>query len=136
MQSKTGGKSAGRVQSVATRIIVDREAEIKAFVPKEYWSLSVKLDRIGKTGSFVANYYGSPKKQELENEAQVKEITEALRDAHFEVAEVKKSERSRKSPLPFTHFRIWPAGRRSLKPRAAPSSRIATTPAPSPWLPL
>ena len=56
------GLSAGRVQSVATRLVVDRENEIRAFVPKEYWSLDVKLRLCGKLGSFVAKYYGDPKK--------------------------------------------------------------------------
>ena len=66
--------SAGRVQSVATRLVVDRENEIRAFEPKEYWSLDVTLDRVGKPGSFVAHYYGSPKKQELENEDQTMQV--------------------------------------------------------------
>ena len=65
------GLSAGRVQSVATRLVVDRENEIRAFVPKEYWSLDVKLERIDKPGSFVARYHGEDKKRELENEEQV-----------------------------------------------------------------
>ena len=62
------GLSAGRVQSVATRLVVDRENEIRAFIPKEYWSLDVTLNRIGKPGSFVAHYFGGAKKKELENE--------------------------------------------------------------------
>ena len=56
------GLSAGRVQSVVTRAVVDRENEIRAFVPKEYWSMDVKLSRIVKPGSFVAHYYGEEKK--------------------------------------------------------------------------
>ena len=52
------GLSAGRVQSVATRLVVDRENEIRAFIPREYWSLDVQLDRIGKPGSFQAHYWG------------------------------------------------------------------------------
>ena len=55
------GLSAGRVQSVATRLVVDRENEIRAFVPREYWSLDVNLSRIGKPGSFVAHYWGEDK---------------------------------------------------------------------------
>ena len=68
------GLSAGRVQSVATRLVVDRENEIRAFVPREYWSLDVTLDRLGKPGSFVARYHGEEKKRELANEAEVDEI--------------------------------------------------------------
>ena len=102
------GLSAGRVQSVALRMIGDREEEINAFIPQEYWTLDALLTADGVSEPFTVHYYGrtsqdaKPVKQELENEAQVKEITEALENAHFEVAEVKKSERSRKSPLPFT----------------------------------
>ena len=55
------GLSAGRVQSVATRLVVDREKEIRAFQPREYWTLDVKLDRIGKPGSFLARYWGEEK---------------------------------------------------------------------------
>ena len=65
------GLSAGRVQSVATRLVVDRENEIRAFTPQEYWSLDVRLSRVGKPGSFLAHYYGDPKKRELENEQAV-----------------------------------------------------------------
>ena len=68
------GLSAGRVQSVATRMVVDREQEIRNFQPREYWTIDVTLNRMGKPGSFVAHYYGSPKKRELENEAQAQEV--------------------------------------------------------------
>ena len=74
------GLSAGRVQSVATRLVVDRENEIRAFVPREYWSLDVMLSRIGKTGTFVAHYYGDSKKRELENEAQVMTVYKMYRN--------------------------------------------------------
>ena len=59
------GLSAGRVQSVATRLVVDRENEIRAFVPQEYWSIDARLERVGRPGSFTAHYYGDPKKREL-----------------------------------------------------------------------
>ena len=59
------GLSAGRVQSVATRLVVEREQEIRAFVPEEYWSLDVELACIGKPGRFVAHYYGDKKKRTL-----------------------------------------------------------------------
>ena len=71
------GLSAGRVQSVVTRLIVDRENEIRAFIPKEYWSLDVKLNRVGKPGSFMARYFGESKKRELESELQVQEVLDA-----------------------------------------------------------
>ena len=56
------GLSAGRVQSVATRLVVDRENEIRAFIPKEYWSLDVSLNLLSKEGSFTASYFGGEKK--------------------------------------------------------------------------
>ena len=67
-KSVKSGLSGGRVQSVATRIIVDREAEIRAFVPQEYWTIDVTLARMGKPGSFIARYYGDSKKKELESQ--------------------------------------------------------------------
>ena len=96
------GLSAGRVQSVATRLVVDKENEIRAFVPREYWSLDVKLNRIGKPGSFMAHYHGEDKKQELENEAQVQEIIDDITDKEFTVTNVKRAEKKRTAAPPFT----------------------------------
>ena len=96
------GLSAGRVQSVATRMVVDRENEIRAFVPKEYWSLDVTLNRQGKPGSFVAHYYGSPKKQELENEQQTQSVIADITGKEFTVTNVKKAEKKRSAAPPFT----------------------------------
>ena len=95
------GLSAGRVQSVATRLVVDRENEIRAFQPREYWSLDVTLNRIGKPGSFVAHYHGKEKKLELENEAQVQRIIDAITDREFTVLSVKKAEKKRSAAPPF-----------------------------------
>ena len=108
------GLSAGRVQSVATRLVVDRENEIRAFVPKEYWSLDVKLRRIGKPGSFVARYYGSPKKTELENEAQVDGIIADIDGKEFTVTNVKKSEKKRSAAPPFTTSTLQQEASRKL----------------------
>ncbi|MBQ9051035.1 MAG: type I DNA topoisomerase [Lachnospiraceae bacterium] len=125
------GLSAGRVQSVALRMIGDREEEINAFIPQEYWTLDALLTADGAAEPFTVHYYGrtsqdaKPVKQELENEAEVKEITEALREAHFEVAEVKKSERSRKSPLPFTTSTLQQEASRSLNFSTQKTMRIA-----------
>ena len=75
------GLSAGRVQSVATRLVVEREEEIRAFVPQEYWSLDVKLDRIApRMGSFLAHYHGRDKKAELGSEAEVEREEKLLGD--------------------------------------------------------
>ena len=108
------GLSAGRVQSVATRLVVDRENEIRAFQPREYWSLDVTLDRVGKPGSFVAHYYGEDKKRELENEAQVNEILRDIEGKEFNVTNVKKSEKKRSAAPPFTTSTLQQEASRKL----------------------
>ncbi len=95
------GLSAGRVQSVATRMVVDRENEIKNFVPEEYWHLDAVLSVDGK-GSFTARYYGTgDKKTELKNEEQVQRIIDDVTASTFSVKEVKRSERKKNPPPPF-----------------------------------
>ena len=108
------GLSAGRVQSVATRLVVDRENEIRAFGPKEYWSLDVKLDRIGKAGSFVARYYGDEKKKELENEAQVNKVITDITGKTFTVTNVKKAVKKRTAAPPFTTSTLQQEASRKL----------------------
>jgi len=108
------GLSAGRVQSVATRMVVDRENEIRAFQPREYWSLEVKLSRIGKPGSFTAHYYGSPKKQELESEAQTLGVIHDITGKEFTVTNVKKAEKKRSSAPPFTTSTLQQEASRKL----------------------
>jgi DNA topoisomerase I, bacterial len=94
------GLSAGRVQSVALRIICDREEEINAFVPEEYWNLEAEFNLKGKKKPLAAKL--STAKKEIRSEAEMKEILEQLANAEFTVHEIKKSERLRKAPLPFT----------------------------------
>ena len=108
------GLSAGRVQSVATRFVVDRENEIRAFVPKEYWSLEVTLDRIGKPGSFVARYHGEEKKRELENEEQVRQIMEHIAGKAFTVVGVKRADKKRNAAPPFTTSTLQQEASRKL----------------------
>jgi len=108
------GLSAGRVQSVATRMVVDRENEIRAFVPREYWSLDVMLNRLGKPGSFTAHYYGSPKKQELENEGMVNAVIRDIHGREFTVTSVKKTEKKRSSAPPFTTSTLQQEASRKL----------------------
>ncbi|MBQ3194466.1 MAG: type I DNA topoisomerase [Oscillospiraceae bacterium] len=108
------GLSAGRVQSVATRLVVDRENEIRAFQPREYWSLDVTLNRMGKPGSFVAHYYGSPKKQELESEEQTQGIIDDISGKEFTVTNVKKAEKKRSSAPPFTTSTLQQEASRKL----------------------
>ena len=108
------GLSAGRVQSVATRMVVDRENEIRAFQPREYWSLDVTLNRMGKPGSFVAHYYGSPRKQELENEEMVNAVMNDIDGREFTVTSVKKTEKKRSSAPPFTTSTLQQEASRKL----------------------
>lgn len=108
------GLSAGRVQSVATRLVVDRENEIRAFEPKEYWSLEVMLDRIGKPGSFLARYHGEGKKRELNNEAETDEIIADITGKTFTVTNVKKTEKKRSAAPPFTTSTLQQEASRKL----------------------
>ena len=108
------GLSAGRVQSVATRLVVDRENEIRAFIPREYWSLEVKLDRIGKSGSFTAHYWGEDKKRELENEAETLEVIRDIEGKEFTVTNVKKAEKKRSAAPPFTTSTLQQEASRKL----------------------
>ena len=95
------GLSAGRVQSVATRLVVDREKEIRAFIPKEYWSLEVDLDLLDKPGSFVGAYFGTDKKRELGNEEQVDTVIRDITGKEFTVTNVKRAEKKRSAAPPF-----------------------------------
>ena len=97
------GLSAGRVQSVALRIICDREEQIEAFIPQEYWSLEADVLFEGEKKPVKAKYYGDENgKVELKNGVQVESIKAELEDENFTVKHVKKGERVRKAPLPFT----------------------------------
>lgn len=97
------GLSAGRVQSVALRIICDREEEIDAFIPEEYWTLDVNLRVDGEKKPLTAKYYGTKEgKAAIADEKQAQRIMQELQGASYRVAEVKKGERIKKAPLPFT----------------------------------
>ena len=108
------GLSAGRVQSVATRLVVDRENEIRAFVPKEYWSLDVLLNLTGKPGSFKARYHGADKKIELESEAQVDAVIKDITGKTFTVTNVKRVEKKRTAAPPFTTSTLQQEASRKL----------------------
>ena len=96
------GLSAGRVQSVATRMVVDREDEIKAFQSEEFWHLDAHLSRANEGGSFVARFHGKgDKKQELKNKADVDAVIEATKDAPFTVSAIKRGEKQRSPAPPF-----------------------------------
>ena len=91
------GLSAGRVQSVALRIICDREDEINAFIPEEYWSLDAIFNVKGEKKPITAKYSGK-----IANKAEADAIMKSLKGATYRVTEVKKGERMKKAPLPFT----------------------------------
>lgn len=96
------GLSAGRVQSVASRIVVDREEEIRNFIPVEYWILSVKLSDDKTGGEFTATFHGDLKKKiELGTEDEVIKIINAVSDAPFRVHNIKKTEKKRSAPPPY-----------------------------------
>ena len=97
------GLSAGRVQSVALRMICDREEEINEFISEEYWTLDVNLGVEGEKKPITAKFYGDDNgKIEIENEAQLKEIVKKIKKASFKPFEIKNGERIKKAPLPFT----------------------------------
>ena len=96
------GLSAGRVQSVASRMVVDRENEIRDFVPEEYWLLNVELSTLDEKGKFTAAFHGSEqKKLELKSEAEVNTVLDAVKADSFIVKSVKKTEKKRSAAPPF-----------------------------------
>lgn len=118
------GMSFGRVQSVAVKIILDRENEISEFVPEEYWSITAKL----KTGeaAFEAKFHQfQGQKLELQSEQQVREILESIEKAKFSVAEVKEKERLRHPAAPFTTSSLQQEAARKLNFRAAKTMSVA-----------
>ena len=97
------GLSAGRVQSVALRIICDREDEINAFIPEEYWTLDATFQIPGEKKPLVAKYYGTENgKVDINSEEELNKILKELEQAEYKVTDVKKGERMKKAPLPFT----------------------------------
>ena len=97
------GLSAGRVQSVALRIICDREAEIEAFIPQEYYTLDVVLDNLDAKKQFVAKFYGDKNgKLDIGDKASLDKIMDQLQSASYRVESVKTGKREKKAPLPFT----------------------------------
>ncbi|WP_167956886.1 type I DNA topoisomerase [Anaerosporobacter faecicola] len=120
------GLSAGRVQSVALRIICDREEEINAFIPKEYWTLETTLKIAGEKKPLVAKFYGDEKgKLEIESEEQMNEIIKKLENATYSVTDVKKGERIKKAPLPFTTSTMQQEAAKVLNYSTQKTMRIA-----------
>ncbi len=120
------GLSAGRVQSVATRLVVEKEEEIKAFQPQEYWSIEVDLQRIRPNlGGFKAAFYGQEKKMELHNEQEADEIIAAVSKAPFSVTKVKRQDKQRNPAPPFTTSTLQQEASRKLNMTPARTMSIA-----------
>lgn len=118
------GLSAGRVQSVAVRLIIDREKEIKEFVPEEYWSINGEFLK-GKE-KFEASFYGIDKeKMELTSEDQVKEVLNKMEGNRFIVESVTKKERRRNPAVPFTTSSLQQEAARKLNFRAKKTMMLA-----------
>ena len=97
------GLSAGRVQSVALRIICDREEEINAFIPEEYWTLDASFAVSGEKKPLLAKYYGTvDEKKTITTKEELEAVRKSLDGAEYQVSSVKNSERVKKAPLPFT----------------------------------
>ncbi|MCR5594289.1 MAG: type I DNA topoisomerase [Lachnospiraceae bacterium] len=120
------GLSAGRVQSVALRIICDREEEIDAFVPEEYWTLDALFDIEGAGKPLTAHYYGSAsEKKEIHTEAEASAIIDKIKGKPFTVSEVKTSTRTRKAPLPFTTSTLQQEASKTLNFSTQKTMRLA-----------
>lgn len=120
------GLSAGRVQSVATRLVVEREDEIRAFQPQEYWSIEADLERVlPNQGAFKAQFYGKDKKIELHSRQEAEQIVAAVRDGSFRVEKVKRQEKSRQPAPPFTTSTLQQEASRKLNMTPARTMSIA-----------
>lgn len=120
------GLSAGRVQSVALRIIADREEEIGAFIPKEYWTLSAEFTPQGDKKSITADFYGTlNKKLNIESKEQVEQIISEIKKSQFKVSDIKISNRTKKGPLPFTTSTLQQEAAKNLNFATQKTMRLA-----------
>lgn len=120
------GLSAGRVQSVALRIISDREDEINAFIPEEYWTLSANFHVPGEKKPVEAKYYGTKDgKETIASEEELNRIMKELEGASYQVTEVKKGERTKKPPLPFTTSTLQQEASKTLNFSTQKTMRLA-----------
>ena len=120
------GLSAGRVQSVALRIICDRENEINAFIPEEYWTLDAQFDIPGEKKPLTAKFYGTEKeKLTISSKEQMDEILAALKNTTYSVLDVKKGERVKKAPLPFTTSTLQQEASKALNFSTQKTMRLA-----------
>nr|WP_297883905.1 type I DNA topoisomerase [uncultured Blautia sp.] len=119
------GLSAGRVQSVALRIICDREEEINSFIPEEYWSLDGEFKVHGEKKPLKAKFYGTDKKLPIHNKQEMDEVLKELEDAEYEISEVKKGERIKNAPLPFTTSTLQQEAAKTLNFSTQKTMRLA-----------
>ena len=120
------GLSAGRVQSVATRLVVEREEEIRAFQPQEYWSIEAELERVDPNhGSFKAQFYGRDKKLELHSRQEAEEVIAAVSKGAWSVSRVKRQEKNRQPAPPFTTSTLQQEASRKLNMSPARTMSVA-----------
>lgn len=120
------GLSAGRVQSVALRIICDREEEINAFIPEEYWSLEARLAVKGEKKLLTAKFQGDQNgKRTVSSREEMEQVMNEIRQETFRVLEVKKGERVKKAPLPFTTSTLQQEASKALNFPISKTMRIA-----------
>lgn len=120
------GLSAGRVQSVALRIIADREEEIDAFIPEEYWTLDAVLNVKGEKKPLTAKFYGTEKQKiAIHSEEELNGILKEVENAEYKVADIRRGERTQKPPVPFTTSTLQQEASKVLNFATQKTMRIA-----------
>ena len=119
------GLSAGRVQSAALRIICDREEEINSFIPEEYWTLDGEFKIRGEKKTLQAKFYGTDKKLNIHNKKEMDDLLKKLEHAVYEITEVKKGERIKNAPLPFTTSTLQQEAAKTLNFSTQKTMRLA-----------
>ena len=120
------GLSAGRVQSVALRLVADREDEINAFIPEEYWTLDAVLNVKGEKRPLTARFYGTGStKMTIHSREELDEILRTVEKAEFKITDIRTTERIRKAPLPFTTSTMQQEAAKALNFGTQKTMRIA-----------
>ena len=120
------GLSAGRVQSVALRIICDREEEINAFIPEEYWTLDAKLAVKGERRPLLAKFYGNEDgRLSISSRKELDSIKKEIEQAKFQVLQIKRGQRVKKAPMPFTTSTLQQEASKTLNFSIQKTMRLA-----------
>lgn len=120
------GLSAGRVQSLALKLICDKETEVTSFIPEEYWTLDVHLSDEKTSDKFVAKFYGiDGKKTTISSAEEIEKIIRTIKDETFEITDIKEKERQRKPVLPFTTSTMQQEASKKLNFTTSKTMRIA-----------